>query len=146
MSAPDDIRVLLLRAAETELMVPAAAVAEILRSDILSAAPPGSPPWLAGLLDWRGCRVPVARLSPSDEVRKRRLHAVVCFAPSADPALPFLAVESLSLPQLLRATPENLVLDNDERPALPLFTLAAVRLGDRAAWLADLDALERALL
>jgi chemosensory pili system protein ChpC len=146
IAGKDELRVLLLPAESGELMLPAAAVAEIVRAGDLALPDPGSPPWLAGTMEWRGLRVPVARLAEPELGLRGRLHAVVCYAPSADPRLPFLAVESAGLPQLARVGAESLAPEEGERPTSPPFVLTPLSINGRPAWLMDLDALEASLL
>jgi chemosensory pili system protein ChpC len=145
MSAlPEVLRVLLLPSDGAELMLPAAAVAEIVRAERLDPPAEGGPDWLAGTLPWRGLSVPVVRLVQGHDARRR--HAVVCFAPSARGHLPFFAVESPGLPQLAKIGADVLAPEAEPQDNPPPFVLTDLRLNDRPVWLMDLDALERSLL
>lgn len=162
MSAlPDELRVLLLPSAAGELLLPAAAVAEIVRVERPAAAagegggePEGEPrsepielaPCRLADLDWRGQRVPQMRLAAPTDTPRGRGHAVVCFAPSADSRLPFLAIECRGLPHLERARPGFLLANPDAHASIPSFVSHALTLNGRPAWLVDLDALEAELL
>jgi chemosensory pili system protein ChpC len=142
---PEQLRVLLLPGADRELLIPTGAVAEIVRPDDLPRSPASGPDWLIARLGWRGLEGPLARLSPLGANSTGRVHAVVCFAPGGDSQLPFIAIECFGLPRLERVEPDGLVPDAVESPASD-FLSQAIGVNGRPAWLADLTALERALL
>ena len=133
-----------------DLLLPGAAVAEIVRAEPLTAAQSGAPDWLIGYLAWRGLQLPVIRLaapdlSSDDQLRHRQ--AVVCHAPGGDPSLAFVAIESPGVPRLERVTPESLsaqgaLAAQEGHP----FLQVTLRLRGRPAALVDLDAIERAVL
>jgi len=141
-----DLQVLVLPAPTADLLLPAGAVAEILRSETLGLPESGSPEWVIGTLQWRGQSVAVARLVPVDKRGHRSSVVVVCFSPGGNRALPYLAIASPGLPRLERVTPKALGGEPDAPPALLWFVRAPLRLGGQAAWLLDLWALERGLL
>jgi len=146
---PTELRVLLLPTRGGDLLLPAGAVAEILRAE--GARPPGpdAPAWLIGTLDWHGREVPLTRLverEGSEPDAARRMHAVICLAPGGEARLPFLAIESLGLPHLVRVTAADLGPDPNTDTQPPPFAGRALRVKGRPAWLLDLDALVRALL
>jgi chemosensory pili system protein ChpC len=150
MSAlPAELRVLLLRTQGGDLVLPGGAVAEILRADGVIPPGPDTPAWLAGTLDWRGRQVPMTRLGepegPGRDIA-RRSHAVICFAPGGEARLPYLAIESPSLPHMVRVTAADLGPEPNKDAPRPLFAGRPLRLNGRSAWLLDLDALEQALL
>ena len=145
LEPPEQLRVLLLTGAGRELLVPAGAVAEIVRPEDLPRSPASGPDWLIARLGWRGLEVPLARLSPLTATTPGRDHAVVCFAPGGDSRLPFIAVECPGLPRLERVGPAGLAPDESESPASD-FLSQAISVNGRPAWLVDLAALEQALL
>ena len=137
-----------------ELLLPGAAVAAVVRAEPLETAGPGAPDWLLGFLDWQGLRVPLVRAAitpPPNGPRPGQAHAAVCFAPAADPALPFFAIASPSVPRLERITPATLSAERPEaHPGAvgadrPFIQVALRHLG-RPVSLVDLDAVEQALL
>ena len=144
---PQELRVLLLPGADRELLLPAGAVAEIVRPDDLNRSPASGPDWLLARLGWHGLEVPLVRLSPVIGDAPGRTHAVVCFAPGADSRLPFIAIECPGLPRLERVRPEGMIGEDAEtaRTAAP-FLDHPLSVNGRAAWLVDLAALEGALL
>jgi chemosensory pili system protein ChpC len=142
---PEALRILLLPGADRELLIPAGAVAEIVRPEDLPRSPASGPDWLVARLGWRGLEVPLARLSPLTATSPGRVHAVVCFAPGGDARLPFIAIECAGLPRLERVGPVGLASDASESPASD-FLGQAISLNGRPAWLVDLAALEQSLL
>lgn len=142
----DFVRCLFIPAAAGELLIPGSAIAEIVRMTELGAAGPGTPPWLLGVLDWRGQRVPVARMEDEPPDSTGRPHIVVCFMPGADRRLPYAGVECPGLPLLERVTPKALEPETGERSAAPRFTAVPFKHGGKPAWILDLEALEHALL
>lgn len=137
-----------------DLLLPAAAVVEIVRAEPLEVPGPADPDWLCGFLAWRGLRLPLVRpttvtgpSAPTAGGRVGRTYAAVCFAPAGgEGAAPFFAIESPGMPRLERVTPDTLSADTGHRAADErLFTQVALRVLDRPAGLLDLDALQRAL-
>jgi chemosensory pili system protein ChpC len=132
-------------------MVPVAAVEQILSAASLEPPTPGAPDWLAGLLPWRGLRVPVVCLGqgadPAAGRPAARPYVVLCRAPTGAPVLPYFALASPSLPRLERVTPRTLSPDPAavEAPGRP-FSVVALRHQGQPAVLLDPDALQRALL
>ena len=130
-----------------DLLLPEAAVAELVRLEAAEPAGPGAPEWLRGYLPWRGQRLALVRAVPGDtpgDGGDRFRCAVVCLAPSGDPAAAFFAIESPGMPRLERVTAAMLSPDAPA-PSRGPFIRAALRLGGRPAGLLDLDAVERAL-
>ncbi|WP_295577432.1 chemotaxis protein CheW [uncultured Lamprocystis sp.] len=133
-----------------DLLLPGAAVAEIVRAEPLTAPAPRAPDWLIGYLAWRGLQLPVIRLAAPDrssDDQLRHLQAVVCHAPGGDPSLAFVAIESPGVPRLERVTPESVTASaalaaQEGHP----FLQVTLCLRGRPAALVDLDAIERAVL
>ena len=133
-----------------DLMVPVAAVEQVLRAAPLLPLTPGAPDWFAGLLPWRGLRVPVVCLDQGADPAAGRPagpYVVLCRAPTGAPVLPYFALASPSLPRLERVTPRTLSPDPAavEAPGRP-FSVVALRHQGQPAVLLDPDALQRALL
>jgi len=129
-----------------ELLVPGAAIAEIVRTAPLAPAGPDTPPWLIGALDWRGERIPVARLADSTNSTATRHHIVICFMPGADPRLPYAGIEFAGLPQLEPITAKTLDPEIEDRDTAPRFAAVPFKHNGKPAWFLDMDALEHALL
>jgi chemosensory pili system protein ChpC len=133
-----------------DLLLPAAAVAEVVRAQPLEAPVPGTPRWLCGYLAWRGLRVPLVRPTaltrPTAGEGTGRAYAAVCFAPAGELAAPFFAIESPGMPRLECVTPQTLSAETSD-PTRPqaLFIQVALRVLGRPAGLVDLDAVERAV-
>jgi chemosensory pili system protein ChpC len=133
-----------------DLLLPGAAVAEIVRAEPLTAAESRAPDWLIGYLPWRGLQLPVIRLAAPDltsDDQLRHRQAVVCHAPGGDPSLAFVAIESPGVPRLERVTPESVsaqaaLAAQEGHP----FLQVTLCLRGRSAALVDLDAIERAVL
>ena len=133
-----------------DLLLPAAAVAELVRAQPLEAPGPGAPQWLCGYLAWRGLRLPLVQpfaVSGPTGARVGQAYAAVCFAPAGEPAAPFFAIGSPGMPRLERVTPEILSAGTlNQAQAEGPFIQVALHLLGRPAGLVDLDAVERAVL
>lgn len=138
-----DLRVLLLPNREGSLLLPVAAVVEILRPEGTLPPSPGAPGWLIGSLEWRGRQLPLVRVV--ERAGPVRPYAVVCCAPGGGTELPFLALESAGLPRLERVKLADLGPGLGAGAPPPLFTARAFSLSGKPTWLLDLGALEQAL-
>ncbi|MFY9974997.1 MAG: chemotaxis protein CheW [Chromatiaceae bacterium] len=144
--SPVNLGVLLLSAPGGDLLVPVAAIAEVVRGQELGPRRAGYPDWVLGTLAWRGQSVPVARLS-KPSVADSRLHTVVvCLAPSGAPTLRYLAIASPDLPRLERLSTGSLAPGQDESQEVPWYVLTGLTIDRGPAWLLNLAALERELL
>jgi chemosensory pili system protein ChpC len=137
-----------LPAGPADLLLPNAAVAEI-----VAYRPPveiaGVPPWLLGQLEWRERLVPVVSIAAAEEGGEgaapgRRARLAVCFMPSGNTALPYVAILSVEPARLARFSAEALepAAERRDNP----FVLYALTYAERPAWIPDLDAVERAVL
>jgi len=145
---PGALRGVVLPAGASDVLLPNAAVAEVLAYQPPHRLP-DTPPWLLGMLRWREREVPVVSLSaasdpPEPAVPGRRARLAVCFSPDGNPELPYLGLLCVGSPRLARFAAETLE-PAAERPANP-FVLHALTFAERPAWIPDLDALERAIL
>jgi len=146
-----EVRSLLAPTAQGNLLLPAAAVAEVVAYSGDVRSRDGGPPWFAGVLDWRGQRPPLILLGMvgeqgvSDSVRRwRRPCVLVAFSPNGNPDLPYMGFLVADSPRLLRLRPGDLTASAAvERPPL---VLCAVELQERSAWIPDLDEAERQLV
>ena len=141
-----NLQVLVLSAAGADLLLPAGAVAEIVRAEDLEPTPTLGFDWVSGTLPWRGQSVPVVRLADSLAPDDRSHIVVVCLAPSGNPALPYLAILSPGLPHLERVIAERLAPDDGAPQAVPWYALTGLKFNGSPAWLLNLAALEQSLL
>jgi chemosensory pili system protein ChpC len=139
---------IVLPAGTADLLLPNAAVAEVVayRSP---AGIEGAPPWLLGHLDWRDRPVPVVSIAAADGGTEsaapgRRARLAVCYTPSGNAALPYVAFLAVEPARLARFRAEGL------KPAKAVpenpFVLHALTHAERPAWIPDLDAIEQAVL
>lgn len=145
---PDALRGVVLPVGASDVLLPNAAVAEVLAYGEPSPLA-DAPPWLLGTLDWREREIPVVSLAAAGDPPEaaepgRRARLAVCFTPDGNPELPYLGLLCVAPPRLARFLPEALD-PAAERPANP-FVLHALTFAERPAWIPDLDAIERALL
>ena len=140
----EDIRGVLIQVTGARLLMPNAAIAEV-----LSYADPdpieGAPDWLLGNVRWRGWQLPLvafARLTGiADEQPGLGNKMIVLKAFGGQGKLPFFAVLTQGFPRLVTVSQSGLVaLDSDE--ALPAGVLGRVQLKDDPALLPDVGRLE----
>lgn len=128
------------------LLLPNAAVAEVVSRDTLQAPEANSPAWLAGYCDWNNRRVPVVSFeglngaTPTGDSRRARivvLNSFGTFLPSG-----LLAVLTQGYPHLVtlnRAAVKGLPLRSTDRSDL---VLSRVRIASQEAAIPDLAAIE----
>jgi chemosensory pili system protein ChpC len=149
VSAPaEELRGVVLPLGPADLLLPNAAVAEVLgyREPETSG---GGPPWLLGTVTWRERPVPLVSLPaaahPSQPVALGpRARLAVCFTPSGNRALPYVGLLCVGPPRLARFRADNLSPTGEE--ADNPFILHTLTYAERPGWIPDLDALERAVL
>lgn len=162
MTAANDIRGVLIQVQGARLLLPNAAI-----SEVLSYADPdpveGAPDWLLGRLRWRGWQVPLvsfARLSgiADDEHGGLGSKILVLKALGGDARLPHFALLTQGFPRLVTVSRDTLVrvppgtgaVDAADPPggeadADPAGVRMQVMLKDDAAHVPDLEAIEAAL-
>jgi chemosensory pili system protein ChpC len=147
----DSVAGLVVPSGAANLLLPNAAVAEIVAYRP-PAAVEGAPAWLLGTLDWRDRLVPAVSIAaaganPAEVKPGHRARLVVCFTPSGNQALPYMALLATAAPRLARFHEQSLVPDPDAaEPQDNPFVLHALRYMDQPGWIPDMDALERAVL
>ncbi|MEC9364879.1 MAG: chemotaxis protein CheW [Pseudomonadota bacterium] len=141
----DELYAVLMSVHDDTLLLPNAAVAEVLARDALQASD-GGPQWLAGHCDWNRRRVPVVRFEllnggglGGDPRRERIvvLHSLGRHVPGGH-----IALVALGYPHLVtlnRAAMRPMALDGTDRQEL---VLSRVRIASQVALIPDLDALE----
>jgi len=145
---PSELRGVVLPTGNADLLLPNAAVAEVV--GYKEPAPfANAPLWLLGGVPWRGCSVPLISIAmanavPGDVAHGQRGRMVICYTPSGNRALPYIAIFAVGPPRLARLNPQSL------QPAEGLpdnpFVLQGLMFAERPAWIPDMDAIERALV
>ncbi|QKT04259.1 chemotaxis protein CheW [Ectothiorhodospiraceae bacterium 2226] len=141
------LRAVLMPLYELSVLLPNAAVAEVIRyQDAHPMA--GAPPWWLGKLPWRGIYVPLISLEaflsapvPPPEARRR---IAVLNTLNGNPALPFMAIVGAGTPQLQVVSAE--MISPSGQPSRPGGLLCSLELNGRPTHVPDLDALEAAAL
>lgn len=145
---PGELRGVVLPTGNADLLLPNAAVAEVV--GYKEPAPYASAPvWLLGAIPWRGCSLPLVSLAmanavPIDISHGQRGRMVICYTPSGNRALPYLGFFAVGPPRLARLSAATLQ-PAEGMPANP-FVLHALTYAERPAWIPDMDAIERALV
>lgn len=147
MATMQDIRGVLIQVQGARLLLPNAAIAEV-----LTFAPPepvaGAPDWLLGRIRWRGWQLPViafAQLSGiAQESGNLGNKVVVLKALSDDPKLPYFAMLTQGFPRLVTVSREALTIDAEAGDAdtLPDAVRMRVLLREDEALLPDLPRVE----
>lgn len=148
---PSSLRGVLIQAASNQLLLPNAAVAEV-----LSYSDPepivDAPAWLLGRVRWRGWQVPLVDFSrlggdhaAADATASGHLRVLVVKAPGGHEGLPFFAFLADGFPRLMSLSQATLeTLSEEVDPASCIF--AHVAINDENALVPDLDAVETRLL
>ena len=141
----DQLYAVLMSLHEDMLLLPNAAVAEVLARDALRSST-GGPAWLLGHCEWNNRRVPVIRfeaLNGSSGVGDpRRERIVVLNSPGRHLPSGHLALVSQGYPHLVtlsRAALHDVELDAVDRDDL---VLSRVRIASQVALIPDLDTVE----
>lgn len=143
----EDIRGVLIQVTGARLLMPNAAIAEV-----LSYADPdpieGAPHWLLGQVRWRGWQLPLVAFSRLSGIAEEKPglgnKMIVLKAFGGQGRTPFFAVLTQGFPRLVTVSRTGLVpVESDE--ALPTGVLGRVRLNDDPALLPDVGRLEAML-
>lgn len=129
------------------LLIPNAALAEV----ISYSAPPedvsDEAPWLVGFAAWRGVDVPLVAFERScglDEPgRNPRAQVAVLYGVSGDKACPYVGLRLQGIPRSMVVSPDRLN-PHDTESAHP-FVHTELTIGDTDVMLPDLPALEEAI-
>ncbi|WP_297834873.1 chemotaxis protein CheW [Thermomonas sp.] len=141
------IRGVLIQVAGARLLLPNAAIAEV-----LSYAPPdpidGAPDWLLGRIRWRGWALPLIAFSRFSGIAEEQgglgSKVIVLKALGGDTKHPYFAVLTQGFPRLVTVTDAALArLDAGEE--MPDGVLSRVRLNEDEALVPDLEDLETSL-
>jgi chemosensory pili system protein ChpC len=140
----DRIQCLLAQTGGLRLLLPAAAVAEVLAQATVESVV-DAPDWLLGQVRWREGQAPLvsfAHLGEQDGEEPAVSGRVVVFkALGGNGKLPAIALSVSAFPRLMTITRDSLLADASEEP-LPPGALMRALLGDEAVLLPDLDGIE----
>jgi chemosensory pili system protein ChpC len=145
-----DVRSVLLPLQGAQLLLPNAAVSEVVGYRRPEGPDAGMPVgWFLGNQSWRQQVLPLISferlLGLPAEAPGRRSRVAVCNTLSGNPRLPYIGVVLDNIPHLVRAAEENIAPLEAPRE-LGIFVLRQVRVFGEEAWIPDLDALERSVL
>lgn len=145
---PREIRCVLVPVGELRLLLPNAAIAEVVTRSTPEPVE-GAPYWLLGRIAWRGWRVPLVsftRLAGTGEGdTELTVRVAVLKALGGDPKLPFIAVLTQGFPRLTTLNAE-LIIPTHDGNALPPGVRAHVLVRDDVAMIPDLEWIEATLL
>lgn len=145
-AAFEEIYSLLVPLAGGRLIVPRAAIVEVMGYNPPKERPADAPEWLLGWIQWQGVRVPLISIEaasgqPLPEFKSRtRIAVVQAIAGLLDP--PAFAVATQGYPYLLRVNRNVLKIDDSGEP-LGGQMLARVRMANERPGIPDLESLER---
>jgi len=142
----EEIYSLLVPLAGSRLIVPRAAVVEVMGYNPPKERPADAPEWLLGWVNWQNNKIPLISFEgacgqPLPEFKSRtRIAVVQAISGLLDP--PAFAVATQGYPYLLRVNRNVLKLDDAEE-SLPEQLLARVRMANERPGIPDLESLER---
>jgi chemosensory pili system protein ChpC len=143
---PREIRCVLIPSGGVRLLLPNAAVAEVIT--LAGVAPVAdAPAWLLGRIAWRGWSIPLVSFDhvaalPEDSVQAPRV--AVLKAVGENPDMPYIAVLTHGFPRLTTLNAE-LLLPTHDGHELPFGVRARVLVRDDTAIIPDLEGLESTL-
>lgn len=114
----DQIKCVILKVNGDELLMPNAAVAEIVPiKNIINVA--NKPGWMLGYLDWRGHSVPLIAFETMGEVRMPSLatgevKAAVLFSVGDDADFPYLSILVQGAPSVVNVKAEDMLANKEE--------------------------------
>lgn len=145
---PEEVRGVVVPTGVRPLLLPNAAVAEIVAYQGI-VVEPQEPLWLLGRVNWRGFTVPVisiAAAAPSaPEIGEgERSRLLICYTPNGNTELPYVGIFAPAPPHLERLRVE--VLEPDDRPDVNPFVTHSVLFAGEPSWIPDMDAIESQVL
>lgn len=130
---------------DISLILPNAAVVEILSEREVEPAESGGPAWLLGHFRWRNKSLPLVSmrrlLNRESTISDERYRIAVCHSLVAGSKIPFFGVEGQGLPRLLRLNEGSVeVLPADDGQAdWPV--IEKIRVGDDESYIPDIEAI-----
>ena len=139
-----EIRGVLIQVEGERLLLPNAAVAEVLSFSTPDVVD-GAPDWLLGSIRWRGWQMPLVAFSSMAGIAEEHgglgSKVVVLKALGGNPKAPYFAVLTHGFPRLV-TVPRDQLLTHDDGDALPDGVLARVLLREDEALVPDLARIE----
>lgn len=130
-----------------KMLLPHATVAEVVPYSVAEPLP-HAPAWLAGMLSWRGARIPLVFFEgacgdslPVATPAQQKI--VVLKTLGDDPDMPFIALVMQGLPRAIKVDADALSAEADESSG-PLI-LKHIHINGQAAYIPNMDALEDAI-
>ncbi|MCW8934822.1 MAG: chemotaxis protein CheW [Gammaproteobacteria bacterium] len=114
----EEIKCVILKINGDELLMPNAAVAEIVPiKNIINVA--NKPGWMLGYLDWRGHSVPLISFEAMGNVRMPSLatgsvKAAILFSIGEDSNLPFMSILMQDAPTVVNVKEEDIISNKEE--------------------------------
>ncbi|MGE7138241.1 chemotaxis protein CheW [Luteibacter sp. NPDC031894] len=145
---PREIRCVLIPSGGVRLLLPNAAVAEVIT---LAGVEPvaNAPSWLLGQIAWRGWSIPLLNFdhvaSLPEDAPPQASRVAVLKGVGQHPAMPYLAVLTHGFPRLTTLNAE-LLLPTHDGNELPFGVRARVLVRDDTAVIPDLEQLESTLV
>jgi len=143
---PSEVRGVLIPLQGEQLLLPNAAVAEVI--DYREPSPQADAPgWLLGSTSWRQRNLPVIRLETllgqEQGATSTRQRIVVCHTLSDEARRPFVGIVAAAIPRLVRVREEQLQTKPVPQGEGQGVVQARLKLDDEAAMVPDLSVLER---
>lgn len=143
----DELRGVFLPIEESQLLLPNAAVAEVVSYKEPTTIP-GAPEWFLGELEWRQQRIPIVSfeqaLNITEKAQAKRVKIAICNTLNGSSELPFIGVVLQSIPRLVRVRTDNISY-SDQEDLNPLI-LHKVLLQGESALIPNLDRLEEKVI
>jgi len=141
----EQVKCVMLTVSEDKLVLPNAAIAEIVPiRNIINVA--NKPAWMLGYLDWRGNSVPLVAFETLAGVRMPSLasgdvKAAVLYSVSTDKEFPFMSILVQGAPRVVNVAPVDIMSNKEEihHPAIE----QKVMMFEEDASIVDLEKLEQ---
>ena len=114
----EEIKCIILKVNGDELLMPNAAVAEIIPiKNIINVA--NKPGWMLGYLDWRGHSVPLVSFEAMGNIRMPSLatgnvKAAILFSIREDSSFPYISILVQDTPTVINVKEEDLISNKEE--------------------------------
>lgn len=131
------------------LILPNAAVVEILTFGEIDPVKSNQPDWLLGSFFWRNKSVPLVSfprlLGREVLISDERRRIAVCHSFSSKADIPFFGIEAQGLPQLVNLNEETLEIITADEAQEKLPVVAMVQVNDDLAYIPDIEAIGKML-
>lgn len=142
-----EVRGVLLPLRQGQLLLPNAAVCEVVSYRQPDPVEGAAPDWVLGRFSWRNHAMPLVSYETLLEQEPgeigHRARVAICNTLNGDPLMPYIGILLNSAPHLVRITGE--MIEAQAETPEPRMVKAAVSVSGVAALIPDLDALETAL-